>query len=115
MTPTENLFIRACKTADPHKRVRSVYRRFYGNFPTEETNKALVIILAGLCDRYKPFKAADLLSKVHPSKLQFTGDYHIDWMRLAEDALIHQLRYTRSSELPGVRIPTKFARKYHLT
>ena len=108
MTPIENLFIRACKSAYPHNRVRSVYRRFYGSFPTEETNKALVIILAGLCDKYNPFEAADLLSKVNPNKATFQGQPIMDWLTLALNVLIYQLRFTRPKSLSGFIAPARF-------
>lgn len=111
MTPTENLFIRACKTENPHKRVRSVYRRFYGAYDDQVTNSALVVILADLCDKYEPFKAADLLEKVNPRKAVFQGQPLMDWQTLVLNVLIYQLRFTTAKTIPGFRIPARFRKQ----
>lgn len=109
MTPTENLFIRACKTRDPYKRVRSVYRRFYGRYDGQETDKALTAILARLCDKYNPFETADLLTKISP------GNFfpEMRWRDRVLGVLIDRIRYTRTGAFPGLRAPTQFSRKYN--
>ena len=51
LSKVEILFIRACKSLDSEKRIRSVYRRFYGNYDNTTTTNALIRILGDLVDK----------------------------------------------------------------
>jgi hypothetical protein len=58
MDKVDNLLIRACKADNPDKRLKSVYRRFYGNYPDPE--QYLVVILSRICDLYLEFPSVSL-------------------------------------------------------
>ena len=49
MTKLEMLFIRACKSEEPFKRIASVYRRFYTKYEGE-FEKNITMILAGIVE-----------------------------------------------------------------
>lgn len=65
MNKIDQLFIRACKSKNPYKRLKSIRRRFYIHLDNDD--KYLTIKLAELCDKYLPIKANKILEELtHP-------------------------------------------------
>lgn len=60
------LFIRACKSKDPEKRVSSVYRRFYMSYGNADTNAIIVSLLTEIVDKYCPIHLHNLLRELSP-------------------------------------------------
>lgn len=60
MKPIDQLWIRACKSEDPKKRLLSVYRRFYCSY--EDSEKYIFHILLGVCEKHCPIDPTRLVS-----------------------------------------------------
>ena len=54
MNKTDQLFIRACKFLDSDKRIKSVYRRFYGDYDEVTNNLGILSRLTDIVDDYFP-------------------------------------------------------------
>jgi len=54
MDKTDQLFIRACKCLDSRKRLRSVYRRFYGRYDKATEDSGILSVLVRIVDDYAP-------------------------------------------------------------
>ena len=65
MDNIDQLFIRACKSKEPDKRLESLVRRFY--MTGSKTNKSLIIsILSVMCDNHSPIMSPSYLG-VNPT------------------------------------------------
>lgn len=109
LTNTEMLFIRACKSSDPYKRVRSVYRRFYYGGKSSDVfiNFVITQLFANICDKHMPISSSDLISKVNPNQAcNFGNSYDVICFR----ALINHIRLIEVSKIPGFKIPLRFRR-----
>ena len=65
MTKIDQLFIRACKSKDPYKRLKSIRRRFY--IRLNDDDKYITMKLAEICDTYIPVKSIKIFEDLtHP-------------------------------------------------
>jgi hypothetical protein len=109
MTKLEQLFIRACKSAEPRVRVASVYRRFYGKYATAPYN--ITAILAEICDKYAPIRAAEFIDAFNPANLwKYDPQEKLEHYIVAQNILISKIRYTKASDLKGLTPPVQFRR-----
>jgi hypothetical protein len=107
MDNVKQLLIRACKSAEPQKRVRRVYRRFYLSSGDDAyINTALCGILAGIVDKYCPMTSCEFINQMSPDRdwMHPEGDYH----GRALSVLISKIRLTDASSFQGLRPPSMF-------
>jgi hypothetical protein len=106
------LFIRACKSANPKKRVRSVYRRFYNTYNENEQNeydRYIAIILLDICDEHKLLSLKKLATELDPnhflkSLYKEEETYLQEVIRICTSAI----RLTEVKKLEGLTPPRKF-------
>jgi len=105
MKKLEQLFIRACKSDSPYRRLRSVYRRFYraGNNPDPH----LVRILAGICDKYGLMSTLDLLVEMSPEKDWLYSDGAVSFNIRAINVMGSKIRLTSVRKMPGLSKPLR--------
>ena len=108
ITKTDMLFVRACKSLDPPKRIRSVYRRFYSG--DSQPDKHLVVILSRICDEYVPFKTADLINGLSPAKDWMYEDC-CDFYSRTIAIVTGQIRHAEIEKFPGFVSPACFRNK----
>lgn len=108
MNKIEILFIRACKSLEPQRRVLSAYCRFYGKYTDPE--KHIILVLADICDLYAPMRILDLIANLDPRKIATSESqpYSVTALR----ALIYHLRFCNTKKLPGYSPPTRFLKHY---
>jgi hypothetical protein len=86
----QTLFIRACKSKDPHTRVNSVYRRFYyskGKIDDRHLVSIFIKIVEGFC----PISLTKVFNNLHPDGYFFEDDPY--WTR-AKKVLISHIRWS---------------------
>lgn len=111
MNNVEQLFIRACKSKDSQKRIRSVYRRFYlGGFgPDPQGEAAILSILSNIADKHMQLKIGDLLSDLHPDR-----DWYFDikesdsYFGGCIKVLASRIRLTEAAKFVGLTKPGRF-------
>ena len=64
MNNISQLLIRACKSKNPTRRLKSVYRRFYGRYDERTEDVAISDILVHLVDKVAPMKLSEYLREV---------------------------------------------------
>lgn len=110
---TETLFIRACKSLEPHKRVTSVYRRFYLSGSMEAEAQAVVLssILMSIVEK---------LGIMTPGNMAYALSTEQAWMyegctyyqRLLRIVVSH-IRLTGRDCLPdNYRMPARFRNSF---
>jgi len=110
MNKTTQLFIRACKSTDPGKRVRSVYRRFY--LAGQEDNSGFIAnILLEICQNYSLYRLQDLACDLSPGSLVLYGPPDNNYWRCVMRVAISKIRLTERSKFPGLTRPARFRRK----
>jgi len=102
MNKITQLFIRACKSKNPQKRLRSISRRFY--IRTINEDGYITMKLAEICDKYVPIKATKLYEElIHPFVMR---DYS------NQEKLFHfflnNIRFAEISAFPGLTPPAMF-------
>jgi hypothetical protein len=105
MEVTTQLFIRACRSKDPHKRVRSVYRRYYLGVIDEHTSFYLSGILSSIVDEWCKMTFCEIIDECNPSNASRYEDEIVSYHDLVLKVLISKIRHTRSSKFKGLRIP----------
>ena len=105
------LFIRACKSSNPRKRLKSVYRRFYGDY--EHGNIFIIHKLVDVAEEYLPVNVSKLVQALDPDEnfrhlVGGTYDYRDEILRF----FINHFRFTLASKLKenGFISPTRFSR-----
>lgn len=68
MDNISQLLIRACKSKNPTRRLKSVYRRFYGRYDERTEDVAISDILVHLVDEVAPMKLSEYLREVSSYK-----------------------------------------------
>ena len=111
MTNLEQLLVRACKVENPETRLRSVYRRFYWNTKDDDAyRRAMISILAMLCDKYLTIPTVDVIEKLRPDP-HLWGLLRMDTPTYEERALgflISNIRLTTVDTFPEFMSPAKF-------
>ena len=108
MTPTEQLFIRACKSGQSHRRLIKLYKTFYWNDPSGgDTSYAVLSILVGICEEYCPMRLSRYIQQSGPSKAwlyqEGTGEYKVQL-----NILISHIRFTSVLDIKGLSTPARF-------
>ncbi len=97
MDTITQLWIRACKSKNPHTRLRTLTRRFYCGV----SDKLIISELANIVDDYCPMKAMDLVNELD-------SHFYVD---LTQDEKLlrifcSQIAFTKASEFTGMKTPT---------
>ena len=106
MDNIEQLFIRACNSKDPHKRVHSVYRRFYishGGCNAYTIN--IACILSAIVERYGLTDVQKIIDDLAP-KAMFGLEPRSYWERVF-DVMISKIRLARVAKFKGLIAPLK--------
>ena len=106
MKKLDQLFIRACKTLYPERRVRSVYRRFYTRQSVPDVY--LIGALARLCDKYVPMSAVDLIQELSPEQAWRNCSSGYSYDKVCLRVLINRIRFSEKCEFPGMVAPLRF-------
>ena len=118
MTKLDMLLIRACKTENPNKRLRSIYRRFYLNSKEYEFN--LVGIMSKIVDEYCPitmieyFRIKDEKKRQYDTCLAVHGEMPPEEWEQELNILINHIRFNFNNEHfkeTGCKVPIIFRRK----
>lgn len=108
MTKIDQLFIRACKSRYPEKRVLSVYRRFYIDFGGDIYNH-LVQIFSRICDEHVLFKTIDLSNDLDPeNKWKYGLERDTPYHRFCFRVLMSKIRLAEVSSLNGLSVAARF-------
>jgi hypothetical protein len=108
MNKTHLLFIRACKSKDPKKRVSSVYRRLYLSDHTPD-DFALAGILASIGEQYLNYPLSDVLVDLHPHhKWKYGLTESASHWAFVKAVLISKLRLASIDRFPGYIKPKRF-------
>lgn len=104
MNTTEMLWIRACKSLNRQKRLKSVYRRFYSYEPLTKYN--LSQILVQIVTEYELISTVELIDALNPNK--YIDDKRDYWTRVA-DTLVSAIALTNPYEkFQGYIAPKRF-------
>jgi hypothetical protein len=102
MTKIDQLFIRACKSKDPYKRLKSVRRRFYIRLNNDD--KFILIKLAEICDIYLPVKGTKIIEELlHPFVMRDVS-MELKLLRI----FLNQIRFAEVNYFPGLTPPAMF-------
>lgn len=105
MNKVDQLFIRACKSKYPYKRLKSLRRRFY--IRNENDDKYLTIKLAEICDKYVPLKATKILEEITHPFLNPDVSIQDKFLRIC----LNNIRFAEVSMFPGLTSPAMFRKK----
>jgi hypothetical protein len=108
MDTTTQLFIRACRSSDPHKRVRSVYRRYYLGVDNKHTSFYITGILSSIVDKWCKMPTSALIDGCNPSNASLYRDENLSYHDLVLKVLISKIRHTEFTKFIGLRTPAKY-------
>ena len=111
MDKIEQLWIRACKSKQPYKRVLTLHRRFYGAYADNElANKvAITGLLVPLVDKYVPMTAFELISKMQHN---YFFDQKEECIKTKSfEVVVDQIRRSKVSCFEGLTPRVKFKNK----
>jgi len=107
MTKTQQLIIRACKSKNPQRRLRSVYRRFYGRFDYDIESRYLSIVVCDVVDDYIKPSTFDVITGV--SGWDFIPKLNaFDHNQKVLQYLMDLIRFSEESKFPGLTKAAKF-------
>lgn len=110
LSKTEILFIRACKSVQSHKRLKSLYKRVYG---TEISFEHLTLILYKIvlnCELKVERLLSDIIKSDQRRLMHRNFDKASDTENAILNVLIDRLRFSYVKELPGFIQPTRFVK-----
>lgn len=105
----QTLFIRACKSKDPEKRVGSVYRRFYLPYNQSDTNAIIASILTEIVDEYTPIHLHNLLRELSPQAYFYNPE--TDYWTKVKKILINHIRLSHKDCFGNMRVPLMFRKE----
>ncbi len=103
---TEMLFIRACKSLDPKKRLMSVYRRLYLGGITEEF--AILYISSLLADIVQRYKLIDLDTLIHNLSPNSFDYKQYSYNEKVFYTLINAIRFAEYKKFPRLIKPLRY-------
>ena len=110
MTKRDQLFIRACKSRVPYRRVKSVYKRFYAIDVPEDRHIAGV--LSEVFDRNCPIEMGVVYWKFHPgNQFSIMNDEDQTYTEKFINFLISNIRYKDADSFLGLTSPARFRKK----
>ena len=113
MKKLDQLFIRACKSKMPARRILSVYRRFYA-IKDPKPYVFIANILARICEKYNLITVVDLVSALDDQN-QWMRPEAVNCSKRCMEVLITKIRFTSVKELPGLTAPAWFRNKEKTT
>jgi len=109
MNKIDQLFVRACKSECPEKRVLSVYRRFYVQHHVPESYAYHAQITARICEKYELCSLLELVSATNPeNKWQYSLDKDVCYHQFVFRVLVRKIRFADTSKFEGLIAPAKF-------
>ena len=107
MLKFDMLFIRACKSKRPIKRVYRLYKMLFKEFVQKSD---LVAVLANVCDRCLASPTyAQTICMLNPHKCGDSQDK--DYFDICLEALIRKIRHTNPTEIKGYIKPAYWRNK----
>ena len=105
MEKTSLLFIRACKSRSPWKRVESVYKRFYYRVADD---RAIASLLSQVCDKYAPISTKELIDGLNPNNKWMYANDSDSYYETVSKVLISHLRLIAVDRINGWVVPRHF-------
>lgn len=106
MNKVEQIFIRACKSADPYTRLQSVYRHFYY---ADYSNKAVVNILVDICGKHGLLSIGDIVNDLAPyNDWKYSSEENIDYWEKCVHVLCSTIRLSSVDKFSGLTPPLRF-------
>lgn len=102
----QTLFIRACKSKDPEKRVDSVYRRFYLPYNESDTNAIIASLLIEIIEEYTPIRLHNLLRELSPQAYFYNPE--VEYWTKVKKILISHIRSSHKDRFGNMRAPLVF-------
>lgn len=110
LSKLDMLVIRACKSANPRKRLMSVYRRFYFKGTEEQMYQCFIPFLAECCVWYRGMPPDKLVHACRPLWYQTMQGF--SWNKTTFTNLVSEVRNTLISAFPEEMIwPVCYRRK----
>lgn len=114
ITKIEMLFIRACKSREPFKRAKSVYKRFYCR-TCEGDDANVMLLLSDIVEKYKKgFRFFHFLSELSPNSVRSQYGYcKMPYWERVTHLLINEFRFMNVENLVeiGYIVPCKWKNK----
>lgn len=110
MNKTEMLFIRACKSKEPLKRLETLHKRIYVHESAARTENNLISELSNICQNYDLIGVADLIREMSRAKDRycFFTKKEISFQKLCLDVLISAIRFAEADIFTGFIPPARF-------
>jgi hypothetical protein len=99
MSKLDMLFVRACKSSDPTKRLITLYKRFY--LIDELSGRYIKRALALICEKYELLTISSFMERIENYKR--LGEEYPDYI-----ALMSAIRYADVAKFPGHIPPLRF-------
>lgn len=107
MTKIHQLIIRACKSQNPQRRLRSVYRRFYGKFDYDTESKYLPVIVCEVVDEYLKPTVFNVIKGI--SCWDYIPEFNsLGYNQKVLRYLVDLIRYSDVEKFPGLTRAAKF-------
>jgi len=97
MNKLDMLFIRACKSKDPYKRVCSVYKRFYCEDTKQRYN--LIGIMSSIVDKYGDITLSHFINETSPDSPRNVLDEDKTYWKVVLRVLINEFRFKEVDKL----------------
>lgn len=112
MKPLDQLWIRACKSGDPKKRLLSVYRRFYSRFVFDSgySEKYILSILLDICKKHCPIDPTHVVSDFLSTKniyFNYPGKHPEDY-EIFYNVVLNHIRFMEVKKIEGLTKPARF-------
>lgn len=109
MDSVKQLIIRACKSKNPEKRLRTLYRRFYLTQVDDKTDFFIAGILTSICDTYLNVTVTQMVSDFCPQTAWKHGiDDEDTYWAAAVKILTGYIRLAERDRFPGLTPPAQF-------
>lgn len=101
----EELFIRACKSENPHKRIRSVYRRYYLK-TNKNVDQHLANILSRIIEKYDLITQTRLINDLNPANhWRFGLTKEDSYNKCVLHVATSVIRFSKKDKFPGLGNP----------
>jgi hypothetical protein len=112
MDASTQLFIRACKTKNPLKRVERVYKKFYLYQSQPVDKHHIVNILLDICQKGDVLTVRTMVNALDPDQFGYYGLSDGDtFIEKVFKILVSKIRLCRVSKFGGFISPIKFRRE----
>jgi len=109
MDKTEILFVRACKSRQPLRRVDRVYKSYYYNNNNGEVDTLHIIsVLLRIVEKYNLMSLRTLAADMNPNQAWKFVDEGSSYNEQLKAVLISTIRLTNVSDLPGYPLPARY-------